>query len=152
MRLSARSDYAIRALAELSARGSASPVKAEQLATAQGLPLRFLLVILAELRHAGLVTSQRGSDGGYLLARDASGITLADVIRAVEGPLAQVGDRRPETLSYEGAAAPLATVWIAVRANLRAILEEVTIADLVAGNLPLAVEALGNDPEAWLPH
>lgn len=152
MRLSARSDYAIRALAELSARASGAPVKAEQLATAQDIPLRFLLVILAELRRAGLVASQRGANGGYLLVRPAPSITLADVIRAVEGPLAQVGDRRPETLSYEGAAAPLATVWVAVRANLRAILEQVTIDDLVAGRLPLAVETLGNDPEARLPH
>ncbi len=152
MRLSAKADYAIRATAELAAAGPGAPVKAEQIARAQRIPVKFLLNILAELKHARLVASQRGAEGGYLLARPAEEITLADVIRAVEGPLASVGDRRPEVLSYEGPAERLRDVWIAVRAGLRAVLEHVTLADLASGELPEVVLAPGRDSEAWLPH
>jgi len=142
-------DYAVRALAELAAAEPGRPMKADQIAQAQGIPLRFLLKILMELNHAGVVRSHRGADGGYMLARPAEEITLAEAIRAVEGPLANVHESRPETLRYQGAAEPLGQVWIAVRANLRAVLEHVTIQDLAAGSLPDDVKALAADPDAW---
>ncbi len=149
VRISAKADYAIRAVAELAVSANDSPVKADVVARAQGIPLRFLLNILFELKRANLVRSQRGPVGGYQLARSADDITLAEVIRAVEGPLAQVGELRPEELSYPGAARALREVWIAVRANLRAVLEVVTVADLSAGRLPGAVRALVSEPDAW---
>jgi Rrf2 family protein len=152
VRLSAKADYALRAVAELAAAGSERPVKGEQIASAQEIPPKFLENIMLELRHAGLVRSQRGVEGGYWLARPPAEITLAEVIRAVEGPLASVRGERPERLEYAGAAEPLGLVWIAVRANLRAILEAVTLADLAAGALPAAVLALTEDAEAWAPH
>jgi Rrf2 family protein len=153
MRLTVKSDYAIRALAELAARStSGTLVTAEELADAQNIPRRFLLGILAELRKDGLVTSQRGFDGGYALGQLPGDITLADVIRSVEGPLAQVGDERPGEITYVGAATILADVWVAVRASLRAVLEDVTLADLAAGQLPPTVDKLIRDPEAWQPH
>jgi Rrf2 family protein len=151
MRISARADYAVRAVAELASAAGTGPIKGDQIAKAQGIPLKFLLNILTELRHARLVQSHRGADGGYELARPASDITLAEVIRAVEGPLANVHDARPEELSYSGAASSLREVWIAVRANLRAVLESVTVADLAAGELPRHVRELAADPEAWVP-
>jgi Rrf2 family protein len=151
MRLSARADYALRAAVELASAGD-GPVKGERIAAAQEIPPKFLENIMIELRHAGLVRSQRGAEGGYWLARPASEISLADVIRAVEGPLASVRGERPESLSYRGAAKPLELVWIAVRANLRAILESVTLADLAGGSVPDAVRALTDDPDAWAPH
>ncbi|HJP67039.1 MAG TPA: Rrf2 family transcriptional regulator [Actinomycetota bacterium] len=150
MRISARADYAVRAAAELAAAAGRGPIKGDQIARAQGIPLKFLLNILTELRHARIVRSHRGAEGGYELARPASEITLAEVIRAVEGPLANVHDARPEDLTYSGAAARLREVWIAVRANLRAVLETITVADLAAGSLPSAVEQLASDPEAWV--
>ena len=150
MKVSAKADYAVRAGAELAAaEGSERPLKAEAIATAQGIPPRFLGNILADLRHAGLVHSQRGTDGGHRLARPAAEITVADVIRAVDGPLAAVRGRRPEDVAYAGAAEPLVQVWIAVRANLRAVVEQVTLADVAAGRLPEHVETLAADPEAW---
>jgi len=152
VRLSAKSDYAIRAVIELAAIGSKAPVPAEVLAEAQAIPLRFLLAILAELRHAGIVASRRGSGGGYVLALPADRITIADVIRVVEGPLAQIGDLRPDEVSYQGTAVPLRDVWIAVRAGLRAILEHVTVDDVVSGNLPSCVTSLLADPDAWTVH
>ena len=152
MRVSAKVDYAIRAAAELAERQGEGPVKGDQISHAQGIPLKFLENILLELRHAGLVQSQRGERGGYWLARPANEITLAEVIRAVEGPLANVRGARPETVAYEGAAAHLREVWIAVRANLRAVLESVTLTDLVAGSLPASVKGIVADPEAWVPH
>lgn len=152
MRISAKADYAIRATLELAATPGAGPVKAEHLASAQAIPLRFLLNILVELKRAGIVTSHRGSEGGYRLARPAPGVTLADVIRAVEGPLAQVGDHRPEALNYHGAAASLQDVWVAVRANLRAVLEEVSLADVCSGALPAEVAALARAEGSWDPH
>lgn len=152
MRISAKADYAIRAVVELAAVADGGPAKGEQLAAAQGIPLRFLLNILQDLKRAGIVDSQRGSEGGYRLARPADAIPLADIIRAVEGPLAQVGDARPEDLEYPGSAKPLGEVWIAVRANLRAVLEEVTVADVSEGSLPKTVRDLVRHPEAWISH
>jgi Rrf2 family protein len=152
VRISAKADYAIRAVAELGALADSSQAKGEQLAAAQGIPLRFLLNILQDLKRAGIVDSHRGSEGGYRLARPPEALALADIIRAVEGPLAQVGDTRPEDLHYAGPAAALSEVWIAVRANLRAVLEEVTIADVTEGALPKTVRDLVGDPEAWVSH
>ena len=151
MRVSAKADYAVRAAAELAAAGE-GPIKGEALAQAQGIPLKFLENILGELKHAGLVRSQRGAEGGYWLARPAEEITIADVIRAVEGPLASVRGESPETVSYGGAAEALGKLWVAVRANLRAVLEEVTVADVASGDLPDVVEDIASDPEAWATH
>jgi Rrf2 family protein len=151
VKVSAKADYAVRAGAELAAaEGAERPLKAEAIASAQGIPPRFLENILADLRHAGLVQSQRGTDGGHRLARPAAEITVADVIRAVDGPLAAVRGERPEDVTYEGAAAPLQRVWIAVRKNLREVVEHVTLADLAAGRVPPAVETKADDPDAWV--
>lgn len=150
MRISAKADYAVRAAVELAAAPDEKPVKAERIATAAGIPLNFLENILGELRHAGVVRSHRGAEGGFRLARPAVEITVADVIRAVEGPLASVRGAPPEEASYQGAAASLPRVWIAVRANLRRVVERVTIADLAAGSIPTAVDALTEDPGAWV--
>lgn len=151
MRVSAKVDYAVRAAAELAAAGE-GPVKGEALAQRQGIPLKFLENILGELKHAGLVRSQRGAEGGYWLARPATEITIADVIRAVEGPLASVRGEAPESVRYGGAAEALGKLWIAVRANLRAVLEEVTIADVASGDLPDVVDEITSDPGAWIGH
>lgn len=150
MRISAKADYAVRAVAELASAEGDRPIKAERVASAQGIPLNFLENILGELRHAGIVRSQRGAEGGFRLARPAEEMTVADVIRAVEGPLASVRGGPPEDAEYSGAAAELPTVWIAVRANLRRVVERVTIADLAAGDLPEDVIALARDPGAWI--
>jgi Rrf2 family protein len=152
VRVSAKADYALRAAAELAVAEGAGPVKGEQLAQAQSIPPKFLENILLELRHAGLVQSQRGVEGGYWLARPAEEITLAEVIRAVEGPLANVRGTRPESVEYTGAAEPLRRVWIAVRASLRNVLESVTLADVARGELPASLDDLVADPEAWRPH
>ena len=152
MRVSAKTDYAIRAAVELAAAPDDKPVKGERIATAQAIPLRFLENILMQLRHAGLVDSRRGADGGYRLARPAAEVTLADVIRAIDGPLAGVSGARPETLDFSGVAEPMRDVWIAVRASLRAVLEHVTLADVVAGELPAHVRELVGDEDAWVPH
>jgi Rrf2 family protein len=152
VRVSAKTDYAIRAALELAAAPDEKPVKGERIATAQAIPLRFLENILMQLRHAGLVDSRRGADGGYRLARPAAEVTLADVIRAIDGPLAGVSGARPETLGFEGVAQPMRDVWIAVRASLRAVLEHVTLADVVAGELPAHVRELVADEDAWIPH
>jgi Rrf2 family protein len=150
VRISAKTDYALRAAAELAAaQGDDGLVKAEQIATAQDIPLRFLENILGDLRNAGIVESRRGVDGGYLLARPASDIALADVVRAVDGPLANVGGTRPDALSYTGSAEPLRDVWVAVRAALRSVLERTTVADVAGGKLPKDVKALVADPDAW---
>jgi Rrf2 family protein len=151
MRVSAKVDYAVRAGAELAAAAD-GPVKGDRIAQAQQIPLKFLENILLDLKHAGLVQSQRGAEGGYWLARPPEDIRLAEIIRAVEGPIANVRGLRPEQVEYEGSAAPLRDVWIAVRANLRAVLEVVTLADLAAGRLPDEVAAIASDPDAWLPH
>ncbi len=151
MRLSAKADYALRASVALAALGDGH-VKAEAIAHAQSIPLRFLEQILLDLKHAGLVASQRGAEGGYWLARPPAEIALADVIRAVEGPLANVRGVRPEELEYEGAAEALREVFVALRANIRAVLEEVTLADVAAGELPDRLRELVRDDDAWAPH
>ena len=152
MRVSAKTDYALRAALELAAAPDDKPVKGERIATAQAIPLRFLENILMQLRHAGLVESRRGADGGYRLARPAGQVKLADVIRAIDGPLAGVSGARPETLDFTGVAEPMRDVWIAVRASLRGVLEGVTLADVVAGGLPQHVRDLVADEDAWVPH
>ncbi len=149
MRVSAKADYAARAAAELST-ATGSPIKADRIAKAQDIPAKFLETILLELKHAGIVRSQRGPDGGYTLARPAEDISLADVIRAVDGPLANVRGDRAENMRYEGAAEPLTDVWIAVRAALREILETTTLAHLRDGVLPPRVSDLADDPGAWV--
>ena len=131
MRVSAKVDYALRAMAELGA-GPAEPIASERIAAAQSIPPKFLENILLELRRGGLVASQRGAVGGYRLARPAEEITIADVIRAVEGPLASVRGARPEDASYQGAAVALRDVWIDLRTAMRGVLEQTTIADLVS--------------------
>lgn len=150
MRISAKADYAVRAALELAAAPDGQPVKGERLADAQQIPLQFLEHILLELKHARLIQARRGARGGYWLARKPEQITVADVIRAVEGPLANIHENAPEDLHYEGAAEKLRDLWVAVRAALRSVLENVTLADLAAGNLPWRIDAIINDPEAWL--
>jgi Rrf2 family protein len=151
VRVSAKADYALRAVIELAATED-GPVKGERIAQAQEIPLRFLENILGDLRQAGIVRSQRGVEGGYWLARAAEDISVADVVRGVEGPIANVRGVGPELVEYAGSAARLQDVWIAVRANLRGVLEQVSIADLARGELPESVAALAADPDAWLPH
>ncbi len=150
MRVSAKADYAVRAAAELAAAGG-GPVKGERLAEAQQIPLQFLEHILLELKHSGIVRARRGAKGGYWLARPAAEVTIADVVRAVEGPIANVQSAPPESIEYRGSAEHLREVWIAVRASLRSVVEEVTLADLVAGELPAQVRALVESPDAWAP-
>ena len=152
MRVSAKTDYALRAAVELAAAPAGTPVKGERLATSQSIPLRFLENILLQLRHAGIIESRRGADGGYKLARPAAEITLADVIRAIDGPLAGVSGQRPETLDFKGRSEPLREVWVAVRASLRSVLEQVTLADVASGELPENVRALTEAPDAWVSH
>jgi len=147
VQISAKADYAVRALTELAAQGG-GPVKGERLAAAQHIPPKFLEAILAQLRHSGLLLSRRGADGGYWLARPAAEVTVADIIRAVDGPLASVRGQRPETVSYEGPARRLTEVWVALRASLRTVLEVVTVQDILDGNLPAEVRALAADPAA----
>jgi Rrf2 family protein len=152
MRISAKADYAVRAAIELAGAAEDGPVKGERISDAQKVPLRFLENILGELKHAGLVQSQRGAEGGYWLNRPADDITLAEIIRAVEGPLASVRGQRPEELDYRSGSEPLQQVWVALRANIREILESVTLSDLVAGDLPEPVRSLTRHPETWQPH
>jgi len=149
VRTTAKADYAVRAAIELAASGD-GPVKAEAIADAQGIPVNFLENILLDLRRAGIVESRRGASGGYLLARPANEISLADVIRAVEGPLANVRGLSPEALQYEGSAARLRDVWIALRASVRSVLEGVTLADVAHGELPTSVVELTQPPDAWV--
>ncbi len=155
MRLSARVDYALRAMTELAAASLAAntsvpqPVTAERLATAQGIPAKFLESILVQLRRGGVVAAQRGPEGGYWLTRPAREISLAEVIRIVDGPLAHIRNTRPENLGYQGVAKPLQEVWIALRASEREILELVTFADIAGADLPKRVRDLVADPEAW---
>jgi Rrf2 family protein len=148
MRLSARADYGLRAVIEIAA-VSDGRVTAEQVARAQQIPVKFLETILTQLRRAGLVRSLRGPDGGFLLARPAGEISLADILRAVDGQLAGVRGERPENLDYTGSAEPLQRVWIALRASERAILEGVTLGQIVSGKLPGNVTHLVGDPRAW---
>lgn len=158
VRISAKTDYAVRAAVELAAAEAATGaagnglVTAEAIAEAQDIPLRFLLNILADLRRYGVVTSRRGTEGGWRLARPASAITVADIIRAIDGPLANVAGLRPEQLDYAGTARPLRELWIALRFSIRDVLENVTLADLAAGGLPAPVGQRTQDPDAWQPH
>src|SRR5260221_10641313 len=151
MRISGKVDYAVRATIELAGADRTSPLKGDRIATVQDIPMKFLENILSELRRAGLVGSRRGADGGYWLARSPKDITIADLIRAVEGPLANVQGVRPEDLEFVGSAEPLQRMWVCVRASLRGVLEQVTLADLVAGKLPARVDRLADDPDAWAP-
>ena len=151
MRISAKVDYAVRAAIELAGGDRSGPLKGDRIAAAQGIPMKFLENILSELRRAGLVGSRRGTEGGYWLARPPASITVADIIRAVEGPLANVQGVRPEALEFTGSAEPLQRMWVCVRASLRSVLEQVTLADLVAGTLPAKVSKLADDPDAWAP-
>jgi Rrf2 family protein len=150
MRVSAKADYAVRAAIELAAANAGAPVKKSAIVASQKIPPKFLENILAELRHAGLVESQRGSDGGYWLAKPAAEISVADVMRAIEGPLASVRNQRPEALEYEGRAAPLQKVWVALRASIRDVLQATTLADLVSGELPTEVLDIAEPPDAWV--
>jgi len=150
MRISAKADYAVRAAAELAAAPDGKPIKGTRLAAAQGIPLQFLEHILLDLKRAGLVRTKRGARGGYWLAGDPADVSVADVIRAVEGPLANIQDLPPEETDYVGAAERLRDVWIAVRQNLREVLESVNLEELAAGRLPDAVTSLLDEPEAWL--
>jgi Rrf2 family protein len=149
VRVTAKVDYAVRALLELAVAND-GPVKGERIAQAQEIPLKFLENILIDLRHANIVRAQRGAEGGYWLARPASEVTLGEIIRAVEGPLASVRGEPPEDVSYTGAAENLRTVWVAVRASLRAVVDELTLADVVADRLPARIRRLTEAPDAWL--
>jgi len=150
VRISAKAEYAVRAAIELAAAGDNKAVPAERIATSQGIPLNFLEHILSELRIAGVVRSQRGTDGGYRLAKQPHEITIADIIRAVEGPLATVRGGKPEEAEYPGVASQLPRVWIAVRKNLRNVVEHVTVADVASARLPESIDVLADDPEAWV--
>jgi len=150
MRVSAKADYAVRAVAELAASPD-GPVKGERLADSQDIPLQFLEHILLDLKHSGIVRARRGAKGGYWLAKPAEEVSIADVIRAVEGPIAHVQSAPPESITYQGSAKELQNVWIAVRASLREVLESTSLADLVSGELPAHVQELADDKDAWEP-
>jgi Rrf2 family protein len=149
VRISAKSDYAVRAAVVLEVESAKGPVTAEAIARSQDIPLKFLLNILNDLKRGRIVVSQRGSHGGYRLARPAASITVADVIRAMEGPLASVHEIPPERVHYPPPAESLQQVWVAVRSSLRSVLEQVTIADLAGGTLPDVVRSLSASPDAW---
>ena len=148
MHVTARADYAVRAVLELAARAPVSATRLE-LAEAQHIPGKFLESILGDLRRAGLLESQRGSSGGYRLSRDPGTIPVADIIRAIEGPLAAVRGMPPEDTEYPGPARHLTQVWVAVRASMREVLEATTVADVLAGTLPEHVRALTERPDSW---
>jgi Rrf2 family protein len=151
VRISAKVDYAVRAAVELASVDEGEVVKGDVIAEAQEIPLKFLENILGELKHHGLVNSRRGAHGGYWLAKPAEEISLADLVRAVEGPLASVRGQGAEDLKYKGGAAPLQQVWIALRANIRDVMEHTTLADVVSGELPPKVRELTEPAEAWAP-
>lgn len=155
MRITAKADYAVRAAVELArvypADGSRPvPLTRQAIADAQQIPAKFLEHVLADLKRHALVGSVRGSDGGYWLTRSPQAITMADVIRAAEGPLADVRGERPDAVNYPVGLDSLQRAWIAVRANLRAVLEHVTLADLRDGKLPPEVDLLAANPDAWV--
>jgi Rrf2 family protein len=149
MHVTAKADYAVRAVVELASGSRDSPRKVDELAQAQGIPVSFLENILTQLRSSGIVRSQRGPEGGYWLAQPPEEVNLAQVIRAVEGPLVGVRGLRPEEVSYTGSAESLQQVWLALRANLRKVLEHVTLADVASGKLPEEIVALTQQEEAW---
>ena len=151
MDISARTEYAVRAMLALAQAPAldAGPISVESLAQRQDLPRKFLEAIVADLRAADLVVSTRGARGGYTLARPASAVSLGDVFRAVDGPLAEVRGLRPHETSYEGVARHLPTVWVAVRVALREVLDDTSLADVLGGDLPPAVRAKADAPDAW---
>jgi Rrf2 family protein len=149
MHVTAKADYAVRAVVELAGSSQGSPRKVDDVAQAQGIPVSFLENILTQLRSSGIVRSQRGPEGGYWLAQPPEELNLASVIRAVEGPLVGVRGQRPEEIKYVGSAESLQQVWIALRANLRGVLEHVTVADVASGTLPSEIVALTREDEAW---
>lgn len=151
MYISAKADYAVRALLVMAAEPEGRPIKGETIARSQNMPMKFVENTLVELRRTGLVASQRGTAGGFKLGRPADRITVADVIRAVDGPLAEIRGERPESTAYEGPAQHLQEVWVAVRASLRSVLEHVTLADIVAGKIPRKILQLTQDTDAWQP-
>jgi Rrf2 family protein len=152
MRVSAKSDYALRALIELATRADGEPVSAEELGRLQEIPHGFLQAILADLRRAGVVMSQRGQSGGWRMARDPESVSVADVIRAVDGPLVSVYGLRPEAVSYNESADVLQHVWIAARSSLRDVFEQVSMRALAEGRLPKAVTSRTQSEDAWQPH
>jgi len=149
MRTTAKADYAVRAAVELAA-SDGSPVPADRIAEAQNIPANFLENILLDLRRAGIVESRRGAAGGYLLAKPAKQIVVAEVVRAVEGPLASVRGLSPDQLDYEGSAESLRDVWVALRSAVRSVLEHVTLADIASGKLPAQIMKLTREPDAWV--
>jgi Rrf2 family protein len=149
MHVTAKADYAVRAVVELSGSSQDAPRKVDEVAQAQGIPVSFLENILTQLRSSGMVRSQRGPEGGYWLAQPPEEINLAQIIRAVEGPLVGVRGQRPEEIEYVGSAESLQQVWVALRSNLRKVLEHVTVADVAAGKLPKDIIALTKQEEAW---
>jgi Rrf2 family protein len=152
MRVSAKADYALRALIELAGRPEGTPASAEELGRLQDIPHGFLQAILADLRRAGIVLSQRGQAGGWRMAKEPASVTVADVIRAVDGPLVSVHGTRPEAVSYNSSAEALQLVWIAARSSLREVCEQVSIQALVEGRLPRPVAVRTKDEDAWQPH
>ncbi|HTR72485.1 MAG TPA: Rrf2 family transcriptional regulator [Solirubrobacteraceae bacterium] len=149
MHVTAKADYAVRAVIELASGSRETPRKVDELAKAQAIPVSFLENILTQLRSAGIVRSQRGPEGGYWLAKPPEEVNLAQVIRAVEGPLVGVRGLRPEEVAYKGSAESLQQVWLALRANLRKVLEHVTLADVASGKLPPEIVKLTKQEEAW---
>ena len=152
MRVSAKADYALRALIELAGRPDGSPASAEELGRLRDIPHGFLQAILADLRRAGIVLSQRGQAGGWRMAKEPAAVTVADVIRAVDGPLVSVHGTRPEAVSYNSSAEALQLVWIAARSSLREVCEQVSIQALVEGRLPRPVAVRTKDEDAWRAH
>jgi Rrf2 family protein len=150
--ISAKAEYAVRALLVLAADPDNKPIPGEAIARSQNMPMKFVENTLVELRKTGLVQSQRGASGGFRLGQPANRITIADVVRAVDGPLAEVRGDRPENAVYEGPAEHLQTVWVATRAALRGVLEHVTLADVVNGRIPKKILKLTEAPDAWKPH
>lgn len=150
MRISARADYALRAALHLARGAAEGPVTGESIATAQQIPAPFLEGILAALRRAGIVESRRGASGGYRLAADPASISAADVIRAVDGPLVYVRNERPSELEYPPGDESLVALWVALRASVRRVLDDTTLADLAGGDLPPAVRELADDPDSWV--
>ncbi len=147
VRVSAKADYAVRAAIELASGFESGPMKGDQIAAAQDIPVRFLENILGDLRHHGLIESRRGAEGGYWLGRPPEEITIGEVMRAVEGPLANVRGEAPDELEYKGTARPLREVWIALRNNVRGILDDVTLADVIADRIPSGVKEMGKKPD-----
>ena len=149
MRLSAKTDYALRACTEIAARNGGKPASADEISARQDIPAHFLKDLLPELGRAGILESRRGRAGGWSLSRPADQVSVADVIRAIDGPLASIDGVQPQDLHYRGSARPYREVWVAVRSSLRSLLESVTIADVAAGELPELITTAADQPDAW---